>query len=74
MPGVGRVGGGNEQQAPGEARAQYQRASSTRTRPKLSSITFVVARKNVISLRFDKRAFTYPRQYAGKPATVRKSC
>ncbi len=29
-----------------------------------------LARKNVISLRFDKRPFTYPRQYAGKVVTV----
>jgi pimeloyl-ACP methyl ester carboxylesterase len=29
-----------------------------------------LARRNVVSLRFDKRPFTYPRQYAGKVATV----
>jgi dienelactone hydrolase len=29
-----------------------------------------LARKNVISLRFDKRPFTYPREYAGKVTTV----
>jgi len=33
-------------------------------------LAYGLARKNVISLRFDKRPFTYPRQYSGKVGTV----